>query len=433
MRRQIGQVIDRVRQFFLSPYFGFVQGHVHLTPEELSQIKSLIGKHGTGVVENFESQFAKLVGDGEAISYAAGRMGFYDLMLTLGVGDGDEVILPGATCVVMVNAVLRTGAKPVFSDIDPNTFGSDAQCIEACISPKTRLIVAQHSFGIPCNIVPITELARLKGVFLLEDCALTLGSKIDGVVVGNFGDAALFSTDHSKPLNTMTGGLIYTLNKELAHRLRQSQSGCLELPFVKQLAIWQRILLEMNYCVPEKYGRMGLINLFDVIRKKMFHAVDPFFSADFNINHNMPNSYPAKLPAFLAMLGLIELKRWRKVASERRLLLQKLMDVACHSSLDVWLPKAYKNERLEIVPLRFVWTQPNGASFRLSIKHFIHVSWTWFMRPVVATDEHLEKFGYHSGACPISEHVGPNMVNFPCNVSIINAEKLINLFRKAVA
>lgn len=431
MRQRIGQVLDRVRQSTQSPYFGFIQGHSHLLPEDLHQIKSMVGKQVTGVVTDFETQFAKLVGVGEAVSYAAGRMGFYDLMRIQGIGKGDEVILPGATCAVMVNAILRTGATPVFSDIDPDTFGSTAKSIETCITPHTKMIVAQHSFGIPCDIEPIVELAQSRDIFLLEDCALTLGSTVNGVTVGNFGDAALFSTDHSKPLNTLIGGLIYTRDTELAQHLRISQASCLELPHARQQALWRRFLLERCYCVPKRYGRMGMVELFNAVGRKMSIILDPFFSDDSGANPSTDYPYPARLPAFLAAIGLIEVKRWPKVASERKALLERLIDVADNSREGTWLPRAYKNECLEIVPLRFAWSQQNGTDVRESIRHFVHVSWTWFMQPVIATRVPLDILGYQSGSCPTAEKIGPGMVNLPCNISPDDFEELIKLFQES--
>ena len=119
-------------------------------------------------------------------------MAFFSLMQSLGIGTGDEVIIPGFTCSVMANAIIRTGAKPVYSDIDADTMGSDASAIERCITPQTKMIVAQHSFGIPCNIDEIADLAKSKGIFLVEDSALALDSRIHGKSVGTLGRCCVF-------------------------------------------------------------------------------------------------------------------------------------------------------------------------------------------------------------------------------------------------
>ena len=173
-------------------------------------------------------------------------------MQVLGIGKDDEVVLQ-ELLLSNVNAVFRIGAQPIYSDIAPETFGSSAKAIERVLTSRTKLIVAQHSFGIPCDIRPIIQLAKVNDIFLLEDCALTLGSKIDGVVCGNFGDAALFSTDHSKPLNTMTGGLIYTQNTHLYKKLKhaQAESGSLT-PEKKNHC--ETTSFERKYCCPERYG-----------------------------------------------------------------------------------------------------------------------------------------------------------------------------------
>ena len=429
--KRLWQVLSRIRQAFQSPYFGFVLGHAYLSADDLRQIVPLVGVRQDDVVANFERQFSKLIGEGDAVSYAAARMGFYELMRQQEIGKGDEVILLGATCAVMVNAVMRAGATPIFSDIDPDTFGSSSQAIAVCITPKTRMIVAQHSFGIPCDIEPIVKLAKSRNIFLLEDCALTLGSKINGIIVGNFGDAALFSTDHSKPLNTITGGLIYTQNAALAQRLRNSQSNYPDLSVGRQNALWRRLLLEAHYCVPPRYGWMGLIDIFDSIKKRLTHAEGDFLSGDFGASSTVAYPYPARFPAFLAAIGLIELQRWPEVSIEREITLRRLIDTVGGRQSGSFLPAAYRNKELKIVPLRFAWSEPNGYNARKAIQKFIHVPWTWFMAPIIATKEPLENLGYHFGVCPVSERVGPGMVNIPCIFGQQDVDMLISLIKKA--
>lgn len=103
-------------------------------------------------VAEFEKKFASLIRHSDWVPYTFGRMGFYEVMRIIGTRAGDEVILLGATCAVMANAVLRLGATPVFADFDPSSFGSSPHSIEHCITDRTKMIVALHSFGIPCQI-----------------------------------------------------------------------------------------------------------------------------------------------------------------------------------------------------------------------------------------------------------------------------------------
>jgi hypothetical protein len=102
------------------------------------------------------------------------------------------------------------------------------------------------------------------------------------------------------------------------------------------------------------------------------------------------------------------------------------------SESSFYLPKSYFNKRLSIIPLRFVWTDPNADSIRASFERFIQVSWTWFMKPIVASKVPLIEWGYKDGTCPISESVGQKMVNIPCNIPMSFELKLANLIRESL-
>jgi perosamine synthetase len=417
MKKRIRQVLNGIHQALQKPYFSFIHGHAYLSKEDLKQIKLLVGLESDEVITDFESKFAKLVGEGEAVSYAAARMGFYELMRHLRITKDDEIILLGATCSVMVNAVIRVGATPIFSDIDPETYGSSALEIVKHITQRTKMIVAQHSFGIPCDIEPIVELAKERKIFLLEDCALTLGSKVDSVIVGNFGDAALFSTDHSKPLNTLTGGLIYTKNLDLARHLKVSQAKLSSLPKSRQSALLRRIMIESHYCNPDRYGRLALIELYENVRKRYFGGNKDFLDENYGVEEISSYSYPSKLPAFLGLVGLYEISRWKDLKQQRKELLRSLIKIFTESNISSSLPRCYSNLKLDIVPLRFAWHSEYNIDIIKKIGTFIDDDWVWFRAPIIATNLPLESFGYQKGNCPISEKIGSQMVNLPCNVA----------------
>src|SRR3990170_5318030 len=239
------------------PYqIGFVVGHSHLTNEQIFKIRQVLNSYNTEeTVNDYEQRFAELIGTGYGISFAAGRMAFYMLMKALEIGKDDEVILLGFTCSVIPNAVLRIGASPVFADIDCETFGSDANSIEGRITSKTKLIVAQHSFGIPCKIKKIVEIAKKYNIFLVEDCAIAFDSAVNGIKVGNWGDAAIFSTDHTKPLNTLIGGFLYTKNKLLYEKVKRTSVDLPHLGKSHQERLFKQFIHERINYIPEHYPR----------------------------------------------------------------------------------------------------------------------------------------------------------------------------------
>lgn len=413
-------------------YFGFIRGHKYIDQKTINKIQPYVVQEDQDMVLEYERKFAALIGSGQAIAYAAARMGFYDLMRVIGLKRGDEVILLGSTCSVMVNAVLRVGATPVYSEIDPNTLGSCALSIARLITARTKMIVAQHSFGVPCDIYSISEISKKNNIFLLEDCALTLGSKINNVVVGNFGDAALFSTDHSKPINTITGGFIYTKNIILSTRLRSSQQSCCELSIARKKALWARFLFERKYCDIKNYSTFKILEIVNSIMKKLHMTEGDFLSDDNGLVCVGSYPYPAKLPTFIAAIGLMEIERWQFTANERSGVLKLLMDVLLECNLNAALPKAYSNNLIEIIPLRLAWCDATNGKLKESMKFFLDISQFWFMRPIVSTKINLKMLGYRTGSCPISEYIGNNIINLPCNISVDDANVLANLIRKGM-
>lgn len=406
-------------------YYGFVRGHSYFSQKKINFAFTFINKKSEKTIDNFESTFALKIGEGKASSFAAGRMGFYSLLRILDIGEGDEVVLQGHTCSVMPNAVWRAGATPVFADIDPYTFGSSAVEIEKVITPKTKMIVAQHSFGIPCNIKLIVELARSKGIFLLEDCAISMGSKVNGIQLGNFGDAALFSIDHSKPINAFIGGLIYTHNNKLYEKLKEIQKISDDLPVNRQISIWKKFLFERKYYNPENYGKSFLI---DKINRLVFRERNSYLTDDYNKTPSSTYPYPAKLPTFLTQFGLFELERWEVEKGRRQDLLKSFIELSASLGLNDLLPPPYFDQDLDIVPLRFVYTHPDADIIRKKMSKFIDINWFWFDKPIIACKEPRD-LGYVYGSCPISEKVGKEIINWPCVFSEVDNNLLLEHFK----
>ena len=178
----------------------------------------------TSEVDNFEKSICKFTKSKYCLTLNSGTDALMMSLYSLGIKKGDEVIICSGTCSVMVNAILKLNAVPIFSDICEYTMGSDLNGIKNKITSKTKLIVAQHNFGIPCSIVEIKSFCNLNNIFLLEDCALSLGSKYNGINVGTFGDASSISFYPAKILGCFgDGGIILTSNKFMAKKCDQNK------------------------------------------------------------------------------------------------------------------------------------------------------------------------------------------------------------------
>ena len=434
----ITKIINLLRTSSMPYRFGFVQGHSYLNDEQMGKIQNLVNIDDQEIIAAYEKEMTSLIGSGYGISYAAGRMAFFSILKALNIGPGDEVILPGFTCSVMPNSVWRTGAIPVFADVDSETFGSMAESIEKEITPRTKVIVAQHSFGIPCKIKEIIELGRRKGIFVIEDCAITLDSSIEGIKVGNFGDAAIFSTDHSKPLNTLIGGFLYTTDTQLYKKAVNISKDLSGLRRDHQQRLFDQLIFERTHYNPESYPRLGWVRLMRALTRKIkakreFTLLEGDYNKPVDSNNPLGYPYPAKFPTFLAQLGLMELKRWEDVKKKRKDILRCYLDIAKNSSIKEYLPKIYFDSSVDIFPLRFVYCHPDSSMHLKRMSRYIDTSWTWFKTPVICCKNGLQNIGYSVGSCKTSERVGHNIINWPCNVNEQWANKLLKIFKLAVS
>jgi dTDP-4-amino-4,6-dideoxygalactose transaminase len=168
-------------------------------------------------VDGFESEFANFIGVKHAIAVSSGTGALQTALSALGVGPGQEVIVPAYMWVSVVAAVVNQGAIPVLADID-ETFCLDPAQLERQITDRTKGVIVVHMSGAPANIKALRDISRKRGLFLLEDCAQCNGGTVDGQRVGSFGDMAAFSFQMNKNMTAGEGGCVVTNNDRLYRR-----------------------------------------------------------------------------------------------------------------------------------------------------------------------------------------------------------------------
>jgi perosamine synthetase len=168
----------------------------------------------------FEELACRLADQKFGIAVSSGTAGLHLCVRALGIGPGDEVIVPSFAFVAVANAVRYEGATPVFVDIEPHTFNLDPVCVEAAITPRTRAIVAVHTFGYPAAMEAILEIGRRHGLRVIEDACEAIGATYRGRPVGSFGDAAVFAFYPNKQITTGEGGMVVTGDARLAREMR---------------------------------------------------------------------------------------------------------------------------------------------------------------------------------------------------------------------
>lgn len=170
-----------------------------------------------GEVDSFEAELSAFLGISHALAVNSGTGALHVALSALGVGPGQEVIVPAYMWVSVVAAVVNLGAIPVLADVD-DTFCLDPASVEAKITPRTAGIVAVHMSGAQADVIALAELARRHNLFLLEDCAQCAGGTIGGRKVGTFGDIAIFSFQMNKNMTSGEGGAVVTNHEHLFHR-----------------------------------------------------------------------------------------------------------------------------------------------------------------------------------------------------------------------
>jgi perosamine synthetase len=179
-------------------------------------------------VRKFEEQFAARMGRKYGIAVSNGTVALDAAVVALGIGEGDEVILPTFTIISCAAAIVRAGAVPIVVDCDPHTWNMDINQVEAKITPRTKAIMVVHIYGLPVDMDPILSLADKHGLKIIEDAAEMHGQTYKGRPCGSFGDISTFSFYPNKHITTGEGGMILTDDEKLVERCASLRNLCFQ-------------------------------------------------------------------------------------------------------------------------------------------------------------------------------------------------------------
>ena len=191
----------------------------------------------TSTFEKYRSILRRYTAAEHIFLYWKGRVGLYALLNALDIQDGDEVIVPGFTCVVVPNAILYLGATPIYVDIETETYSATLESIQAAVTPKTKVIICQNTFGYSHQVDEICAWAKAQGIYTIEDCTHGFGGHFNGKPNGSYADAAFFSTQWNKPFSTGLGGFVSTNDETLAQRLSTLNEDLVQPSFKELLSL----------------------------------------------------------------------------------------------------------------------------------------------------------------------------------------------------
>ena len=360
-------------------------------------------------LKEYQLQFANWFGAERAFAFWKGRVALYAILKAMGVGRGDEVIVPGYTCVMDVNPIKYLGAKPVYVDIEPNTFNIDPGLLEEKITSRTKVIIAQHTYGYVCDMDALMGIADRRNIPVLEDCCLAIGSKYRGRLAGTFGRAAYFSFQWNKPYTTGLGGMAILNDSQLADKMHTLVTGSARQPGLAEV-----LLLWAQFCVYRAlvYPRTTALaqTLFRYLTKK---AVVIGSSSSHEFLPVMGDDFFKRMSTFQAHSGMRQLAVLGNSIEHRRAMASLYDDLLSEKG---WRVRQYDRQLMEPVMVRYpVRVTEKKRALQEAASRGVEIG-SWFESPLHPEETPLEPYDYKWGMCPQAEKASKEVVNLPVHM-----------------
>jgi perosamine synthetase len=330
------------------------------------------------MIEEFEKSIAEYIGQKYCITFNSGTSALHATLLAYGISSGDEVIVPSFTFISTANSPVFVKAKPVFADIEKETFGLDPDSVNEKITGKTKAIIPVHYGGCPCRIRELAEIAEDHDILLIEEAAEAQGARIGDKKVGTFGDAAMFSFCQNKIISTGEGGAITTDSRQLFEQLKLIRS----------------------------HGREDCANYFT--------------TADYL--EYVTLGYNFRISEITAALGVSQMKKIDAIIAMRqknaRYLSEGLANVPFIRILQC--PPDYSSVyQLYTVEVQGGRVQRDGLISQLAGQH---IASKVYFYPVHLTKFYRDTYGYTTGMLPVTEEAADRVLTLPMYPTLKNEE-----------
>lgn len=389
-------------------------------------------------IQELEAQFKNYLGVKYVFSFNSGRSSLLAILKSLNLNPESEVLLQAFTCNAAINPVLWANLKPIYVDCDEKTFNINIDDLQKKITPKSKVLMVQHTFGLPAEMDKIQEIIKENNLILIEDCAHALGAEFYNQKIGTFGKAAFFSFSRDKIISSIYGGIAATNDDKLAAKIRKFQE---EIGNPSYFWILQQVLhpVLMNFVI------LPIYNFFDLgkvilILSQCFHILSRAIHRE-EKRGRKPVYFPKKLPNVLALLALNQFKKLERFNKHR----EKIANFYYNELGSIYRSQRYnqlKNSSFELPP-RF--SDRKNVFLRFTVKHknahqIIWEAWKkqnilvgdWYTTPIAPYDTKLDEIKYKLGSCPVAEKLSKITLNLPThiNISLKDAQEVVNFVKK---
>ena len=359
-----------------------------------------------------------------AFSFNSGRSALMAILSALDLKEGDEVLIQAFTCNALVNPIIWLKLKPVFVDCEKETLNLDIEDLKRKISPKSKVLIVQHTFGLPSNLKEILEICKEKNLILIEDCAHSLGATFEGRKIGTFSKAAFFSFGRDKVISSVFGGMVITDDEIIGKKIKEFWEK-LETPSY----FW--ILQQILYPILAELIIKPLFDFFGIGKALLFifQKLNILSKAVTKKEKKgeKPGYFPKKMPFALSLLAQNQFKKLDRFNQHREKIAQiyekELKD------LNVILPK--KKEGRIWMRYSLIFDFETEFLLKKLSKNKIFLDDGWRKTPIVPPDTDLEKMKYNLGSCPQAEKVAKTILNLPTHINITteDAKKVITFLK----
>lgn len=360
------------------------------------------------MVQQFETMFARYHATPHAMAFDSGRTALFAAFQALGVHEGHEVAVQAYTCVVVSSAIQRAKATPVYIDID-DAGNMDPLDLEKKITSQTKVLIIQHTFGVPAQMDKLQRIALRHGLRIIEDCAHALGARYRGQLVGTFADIGMFSFGSDKVISCVRGGALITHDQDLALRLERYQKS---LPLLPRRLIIQHLLHYPFFFLGKQWYHIGLGKALLALGKKLYLFSRIITPAE--KRGDIDPNYPTQLPNALAWILLDQFRDLERVNTSRRRIAamynQKITNahfmLPCHRG------------DTEPIFLRYLLRVKDPTKVRREAKKKGLLLGDWYTTVIAPADSSLRAAGYTTGDCPKAEALARSSLNLPTDASL---------------
>ncbi len=340
--------------------------------------------------------------------YWKGRVALFAILKAMGVGKDDEVILPAFTCVVVPNAIMYLGARPVYVDISDQTYNSDISEIKKAINKKTKVIICQNTFGLSSDIEQIIEIAKSKNLYTIEDCTHGFGGYYNGKPNGSYCNAAFYSTQWNKPFSTGIGGFLVVNNNSLLKQVQNQEKDKVK-PSINDQIILKTLLVFQKYFI-NRFTYNFLVSFYRFLSRKnlIIGSTQGTEISDLK----MPADFFKDISTIQVKAGLKSLESLDELNMLRK---KNAIDYTKFLKMNgkkYVVEKYFDNHLFLKYP---VLVSDRKLFFEMAKKKWL-IFGDWFFSPIYPVKDNLNRWDYNQENFPVAVRISERVVNLPTDI-----------------